>query len=65
MYAILKFSIVFSLQDEIECRCEGEALTRIPQTLTIPLQRLTIASAGLPRLRNTGLKIYNATLLDM
>ncbi|KAM7360991.1 leucine-rich repeat-containing G protein-coupled receptor 1 [Cochliomyia hominivorax] len=51
--------------DEIECRCEGEALTRVPQTLTIPLQRLTIASAGLPRLRNTGLKVYNATLLDI
>ncbi|KAI8120699.1 hypothetical protein FF38_04494 [Lucilia cuprina] len=51
--------------DEIECRCEGEALTRVPQTLTIPLQRLTIASAGLPRLRNTGLKVYNASLLDI
>ncbi|TMW45790.1 hypothetical protein DOY81_009129, partial [Sarcophaga bullata] len=50
---------------EIECRCEGEALTRVPQTLTIPLQRLTIASAGLPRLRNTGLKVYNASLLDI
>ncbi|KAL9889880.1 leucine-rich repeat-containing G protein-coupled receptor 1 isoform 1-T8 [Glossina fuscipes fuscipes] len=52
-------------QAEVECRCEGEALTRIPQTLSVPLQRLTIASAGLPRLRNTGLKVYATTLLDI
>ncbi|XP_061390716.1 uncharacterized protein LOC133326057 [Musca vetustissima] len=51
--------------DEVECRCEGEALSRVPQTLTVPLQRLTIASAGLPRLRNTALKVYNASLSDM
>ncbi|XP_037956397.1 follicle-stimulating hormone receptor isoform X2 [Teleopsis dalmanni] len=52
-------------QDEVECRCEGEALTRVPQTLTVSMQRLTIASAGLPRLRNTGLKVYAESLLDV
>uniref|UniRef100_A0A1I8P9Q7 G-protein coupled receptors family 1 profile domain-containing protein n=1 Tax=Stomoxys calcitrans TaxID=35570 RepID=A0A1I8P9Q7_STOCA len=54
-----------SNSDEVECRCEGEALSRVPQTLTIPLQRLTIASAGLPRLRSTALKVYNASLSDI
>ncbi|KAH8310852.1 hypothetical protein KR044_003241, partial [Drosophila immigrans] len=52
-------------QNELECRCEGDALTRVPQTLQQPLQRLTIASAGMPRLRSVGLKIYGATLLDV
>lgn len=52
-------------QNELECRCEGEALTRVPQTLQLPLQRLTIASAGMPRLRSVGLKVYGATLLDV
>ncbi|XP_032596381.1 lutropin-choriogonadotropic hormone receptor isoform X2 [Drosophila grimshawi] len=52
-------------EDEFECRCEGEALTRVPQTLKLPLQRLTIASAGLPRLRSIGLKVYASTLLDV
>ncbi|XP_023035497.1 follicle-stimulating hormone receptor [Drosophila willistoni] len=52
-------------QNELECRCEGEALTRVPQTLNLPVQRLTVASAGLPRLRSTGLKVYAATLLDV
>ncbi|EDW13886.1 lutropin-choriogonadotropic hormone receptor [Drosophila mojavensis] len=51
--------------NEFECRCEGEALTRVPQTLKLPLQRLTIASAGLPRLRSMGLKVYAPTLLDV
>ncbi|XP_001964371.3 lutropin-choriogonadotropic hormone receptor isoform X1 [Drosophila ananassae] len=51
--------------EEVECRCEGEALTRVPQTLTMAMQRLTIASAGLPRLRATGLKVYAQTLLDV
>ncbi|XP_020715318.1 lutropin-choriogonadotropic hormone receptor isoform X2 [Ceratitis capitata] len=51
-------------QDEIECHCEGEALMRVPQTLTLSLQRLSIASAGLPRVRTTGLKKYSASLLD-
>ncbi|KAH8359768.1 hypothetical protein KR093_008711, partial [Drosophila rubida] len=54
-----------SNQNELECRCEGDALTRVPQTLQQPLQRLTIASAGMPRLRSVGLKIYGATLLDV
>ncbi|XP_073830173.1 leucine-rich repeat-containing G protein-coupled receptor 1 [Musca autumnalis] len=54
-----------SNSDEVECRCEGEALSKVPQILTIPLQRLTIASAGLPRLRNTALKVYNASLSDI
>ncbi|KRF79137.1 lutropin-choriogonadotropic hormone receptor isoform X2 [Drosophila virilis] len=52
-------------QNEFECRCEGEALTRVPQTLKLPLLRLTIASAGLPRLRSMGLKVYATTLLDV
>ncbi|XP_064556461.1 lutropin-choriogonadotropic hormone receptor isoform X2 [Drosophila montana] len=52
-------------QNEFECRCEGEALTRVPQTLKLPLPRLTIASAGLPRLRSMGLKVYATTLLDV
>ncbi|KAH8340697.1 hypothetical protein KR059_004551 [Drosophila kikkawai] len=51
--------------EEVECRCEGDALTRVPQTLQLPIQRLTIASAGLPRLRFTGLKVYGPTLLDV
>ncbi|KAH8244034.1 hypothetical protein KR032_012469 [Drosophila birchii] len=51
--------------EEVECRCEGDALTRVPQTLQLPIQRLTIASAGLPRLRYTGLKVYGPTLLDV
>ncbi|XP_030376013.1 lutropin-choriogonadotropic hormone receptor [Scaptodrosophila lebanonensis] len=54
-----------SNQNEVECRCDGEALTRVPQTLKLPIQRLTIASAGLPRLRSTGLKVYAPTLLDV
>ncbi|XP_054745643.1 thyrotropin receptor [Anastrepha obliqua] len=51
-------------QDEIECHCEGEALMRVPQTLTVPVQRLSISSAGLPRVRTTGLKKYSASLQD-
>ncbi|XP_020813515.1 lutropin-choriogonadotropic hormone receptor isoform X2 [Drosophila serrata] len=51
--------------EELECRCEGDSLTRVPQTLQLPIQRLTIASAGLPRLRSTGLKVYGPTLLDV
>ncbi|XP_022216229.2 follicle-stimulating hormone receptor isoform X2 [Drosophila obscura] len=51
--------------EEVECRCEGEDLTRVPQTLKLPIQRLTIASTGLPRLRSTGLKVYAPTLLDV
>ncbi|XP_050336852.1 follicle-stimulating hormone receptor isoform X2 [Bactrocera neohumeralis] len=51
-------------QDEIECHCVGEALMRVPQTLTVPVQRLSIASAGLPRVRTTGLKKYAASLQD-
>lgn len=58
--------ILYKIQsEEVECRCEGEALTRVPQTLTMAMQRLTIASAGLPRLRATGLKVYAQTLLDV
>lgn len=63
MYNICVCSIY--QQNELECRCEGEALTRVPQTLQLPLQRLTIASAGMPRLRSVGLKVYGATLLDV
>ncbi|XP_015047170.2 lutropin-choriogonadotropic hormone receptor [Drosophila yakuba] len=51
--------------EEVECRCEGDGLNRVPQTLKLPIQRLTIASAGLPRLRHTGLKVYGPTLLDV
>ncbi|XP_067644022.1 lutropin-choriogonadotropic hormone receptor isoform X2 [Eurosta solidaginis] len=51
-------------QDEIECHCEGEALMRVPQTLTVPVQRLSISSAGLPRVRTTGLKKYAGSLQD-
>ncbi|XP_026851242.1 lutropin-choriogonadotropic hormone receptor isoform X3 [Drosophila persimilis] len=51
--------------EEVECRCEGAELTRVPQTLKLPIQRLTIASTGLPRLRSTGLKVYAPTLLDV
>nr|XP_016932820.2 lutropin-choriogonadotropic hormone receptor [Drosophila suzukii]XP_036675521.1 lutropin-choriogonadotropic hormone receptor [Drosophila suzukii]XP_036675522.1 lutropin-choriogonadotropic hormone receptor [Drosophila suzukii] len=51
--------------EEVECRCEGDGLNRVPQTLKLPIQRLTIASAGLPRLRYTGLKVYGPTLLDV
>ncbi|XP_054085268.1 thyrotropin receptor isoform X2 [Zeugodacus cucurbitae] len=51
-------------QDEIECHCVGEALMRVPQTLTVPVQRLSIASAGLPRVRTTGLKKYAGSLQD-
>ncbi|XP_017119258.1 lutropin-choriogonadotropic hormone receptor [Drosophila elegans] len=51
--------------EEVECRCGGDGLNRVPQTLKRPIQRLTIASAGLPRLRNTGLKVYGSTLLDV
>ncbi|XP_075146788.1 leucine-rich repeat-containing G protein-coupled receptor 1 [Haematobia irritans] len=54
-----------SQSDEMECRCEGESLLRVPQTLTVPLQRLTIESSGLPRLRSTALKVYNASLSDI
>lgn len=56
---------IFMLQDEIECHCVGEALMRVPQTLTVPVQRLSIASAGLPRVRTTGLKKYAASLQDL
>ncbi|XP_034138262.1 lutropin-choriogonadotropic hormone receptor isoform X2 [Drosophila guanche] len=52
-------------EEEVECRCEGEELNRVPQTLKLPIQRLTIASTGLPRLRSTGLKVYGPTLLDV
>ncbi|XP_017465953.1 PREDICTED: uncharacterized protein LOC108358934 [Rhagoletis zephyria] len=50
--------------DEIECHCEGEALMRVPQTLAVPMQRLSISSAGLPRVRTTGLKKYASSLQD-
>ncbi|XP_016976568.1 lutropin-choriogonadotropic hormone receptor [Drosophila rhopaloa] len=51
--------------EEVECRCEGDGLNRVPQSLKLPIQRLTIASAGLPRVRFTGLKVYGSSLLDV
>lgn len=50
---------------ELECRCEGAELFRIPQRLHVGMQRITIASAGLPVLRTTGLKTYGSSLMDM
>ncbi|XP_037924524.1 thyrotropin receptor isoform X2 [Hermetia illucens] len=51
--------------EELECRCEGDALLRIPQKLQLGMNRLTITKAGLPLLRNTGLKLYGSTLRDV
>lgn len=53
------------VQGELECRCEGIALTRIPQTLHPSMQKLTITKAGLPMLRSAGLRIYSKSLQDM
>lgn len=50
---------------ELECRCEGSALIRIPQRLHIGMEKLTITQAGLALLRYTGLKIYALHLEDM
>ncbi|XP_037044628.1 thyrotropin receptor isoform X2 [Bradysia coprophila] len=50
---------------ELECRCEGMALTRIPQTLHAGMQKLTITRAGLPFLRYVGLKNYSNSLQDI
>lgn len=53
------------MQGELECRCEGVALTRIPQTLHNGMQKLTITKAGIPFLRSVGLRIYSNSLQDM
>lgn len=53
------------LQGELECRCKGSALVRVPQRLPVNMQRLSISTAGIPMLRYTGLKIYGSSLQDM
>lgn len=55
----------FNKKAELECRCEGNALLRIPQQLHYGMKKLTIASAGLPKLRTTGLKAYGLFLQDV
>lgn len=59
------FEFFSMLQGGFGCRCDGIALVRIPQYLHAGMQKLTIAKAGLPTLRNAGLPIYANSLQDM
>ncbi|XP_031619803.1 lutropin-choriogonadotropic hormone receptor-like isoform X2 [Contarinia nasturtii] len=52
-------------EDELECRCKGLALVRVPQRLPENMQRLTISAAGIPMLRTTGLKRHASSLQDV
>lgn len=53
------------MQGELECRCKGLALVRVPQRLPVNMQRLSISAAGIPMLRSTGLKMYGSSLQDV
>lgn len=59
------FEPKFVLQAELECRCKGPALLRVPQLLSVNMQRLVISRAGIPMLRYVGLKKYGSTLQDV
>ncbi|XP_055853615.1 lutropin-choriogonadotropic hormone receptor isoform X2 [Episyrphus balteatus] len=50
---------------ELECKCSGESLIKIPQKLYSSMERLTIASAGLIMLRSAGLKVYASSFRDL
>ncbi|XP_055322099.1 thyrotropin receptor isoform X2 [Sitodiplosis mosellana] len=52
-------------EGELECRCKGLALVRVPQRLPVNMQRLSISAAGIPMLRYTGLKKYGSSLQDI
>lgn len=62
---LLMLLMLLLLQGELECRCKGSALVRVPQRLPVNMQRLSISTAGIPMLRYTGLKIYGSSLQDM
>ncbi|XP_055681323.1 lutropin-choriogonadotropic hormone receptor isoform X2 [Lutzomyia longipalpis] len=53
------------IEAELECRCSGSSLLRIPQVLPVHVQSLTIVSAGIPILRAVGLKLYANSLRDL
>lgn len=59
------YRFIDKLQGELECKCKGLALVRVPQRLPVNMQRLIVTSAGIPMLRYTGLKMYGRFLQDV
>uniref|UniRef100_A0A182NG31 G-protein coupled receptors family 1 profile domain-containing protein n=1 Tax=Anopheles dirus TaxID=7168 RepID=A0A182NG31_9DIPT len=49
---------------EVQCRCLGQSIVRIPQKLT-GMQRLTLEKVGIKRLRTNALTVYADTLQDL
>lgn len=52
-------------REEIECRCHGLLLSRIPKKLPKSLNKLTVTDAGLKILGKNSFQLYKNSLEDM
>ncbi|XP_059609436.1 lutropin-choriogonadotropic hormone receptor [Phlebotomus argentipes] len=64
-YELQCWNSVHNMEAELECRCSGSSLVRIPQILPVTVQSLTIVSAGIQTLRVAGLRLYSQNLKDL
>lgn len=51
--------------EELECKCYGKKLTKIPKNLGGNLSRLTIMDSEMEIIRNHSLRSYNESLTDV
>ncbi|GAB0093315.1 lutropin-choriogonadotropic hormone receptor [Sergentomyia squamirostris] len=64
-YELQCWNSINNLEAELECRCSGSNLLRIPQILPASMQSLTVVSAGIHTLRAAGLRLYANNLKDL
>lgn len=50
--------------EEVQCKCEGPSIVRIPQKLTA-MQKLILENIGIKRLRENALLVYAEDLRDL